>query len=58
MAQLVECCSNQVVPGSVPGGRIFVSKRAPRKLLREGLQIQGLFRNLIPTMPSHSYRVL
>ena len=51
----VECCSNQMVPGSIPGGRIFVSKRAPLKSVREGLQIQSLFRNLIPRIPSHSY---
>ena len=54
----VECCSNQMVPGSIPGGRIFVSKRAPLKSVREGLPIQNLFRNLIPRIPSHSYRVL
>ena len=51
----VECCSNQMVPGSIPGGRIFVSKRAPLKSVREGLQIQSSFRNLIPRIPSHSY---
>jgi hypothetical protein len=44
-----------MVPGSIPGGRIFVSKRAPLKSVREGLQIQSLFRNLIPRIPSHSY---
>ena len=51
----VECCSNQMVPGSIPGAQIFVSKRAPLKSVREGLQIQSLFRNLIPRIPSHSY---
>ena len=54
----VECCSNQMVPGSIPGGRIFVGKHAPRKSMREGLQVRILQRHLTPPIPSHSYRVL
>ena len=27
----VECCSNQMVPGSIPGGRIFLTFSAPRQ---------------------------
>ena len=27
----VECCSNQMVPASIPGGRIFSFARSPRR---------------------------
>ena len=54
----VECCSNQMVPGSIPGGRIFIAQRAPPKAIRKGPHAQTLIKSPVPTMPSLSLGAL
>ena len=52
----VECRGNQIVPGSIPGGRVFIAQHAPCKSIREELYAGVLTRSAISTISLLSHR--
>ena len=54
----VECCSNQTVRGSMPGGRIFIAPDVSCRAICEELDARVLAINAIQSICSLSHRVL
>ena len=54
----VECCSNQMVRGSMPGGRIFIAPDVSCRAIRKELDAGVLAMNAMQTICLLSHREL